>query len=386
MTSDQTNTNADTPVGINPANLRRAENDQPQRSTGAKLGSWALFFALLSVLASAAIGFWSIERSKRLERNAADKVSNVENDSRDLKLQLKAATEQLREVAARQSLAEAKLSDALSQQGQLEKQYQELVRSRSDAQLADIEVSIAGAAQQLQFSGNVRSALLAMQEADSRLERMNQPPLLGVRRLLGKDIERLRQVQVADTMALAMKVDYLIDTVGQMRLISEPAREGVQNGTVVVDGEKPPAVSPPEAVPFFKRLTAASEQGWTGLKREILQLFRVQKLDSSDALLVSPEQAFFIRENLKLRLNSLRGSLVARNQAAVKRDADAATDMLQKYFDKQHSAFVPAQNSLKELGAAPVSVELPNLNETLALVRTLRSKDVTKEANKDTKN
>jgi uroporphyrin-III C-methyltransferase len=354
----------------------------PQRSTGAKLASWALVLALLSVVASALIGFWSIERSKRLERNAADKVSVVENDSRDLKFQLKAATEQLREVAARQSLAEAKLSDALSQQGQLEKQYQELVRSRSDAQLADIEVSIAGAAQQLQFSGNVRSALLAMQDADSRLERMNQPPLLGVRRLLGKDIERLRQVQVADTMVLATKVDYLIDTVPQMRLISEPARDNVQ-GNAVGNSGKPSSTNSTGAAPFFQRLSTASEQGWSGLKREILQLFRVQKLDSNDALLVSPEQAFFIRENLKLRLNSLRGSLMARNQAAVKRDADAAIDMLQKYFDQQHSAYLPAQNSLKELGAAPVSVELPNLNETLALVRTLRSKDVSRDASKD---
>jgi uroporphyrin-III C-methyltransferase len=352
----------------NPASAEPRAAEGP-RSVGTKLASWAFFVALLATAASAAIGFWSIERSKRLERNATEKLLAVETDSRELKLQLKNATEQLREVAARQSLAEAKLSDALSQQGQLEKQYQEIVRSRSDAQLADIEASVAAAAQQLQFSGNVRSTLMSLQEVDSRLERLNQPPLLGVRRLLGKDIDRLRQVQVADTLQLASKVEGLIDSMPQLRLLSEPAQqaEPLDKLGVETDAQKKPLI---------QRLTSASEQGWVGLKRELMQLFRIQKLDSADPLLVSPEQAFFVRENLKLRLNSLRGALVARNQLAVKRDSDAAAELLRKYFDSQQSGFSLAQSTLKELSTAPISVDLPNLNETLALLRTLRTKDV----------
>ncbi len=339
------------------------------RSTGAKIASWSLLAALLALIGSVVVGFWSIERSKKLERIAGEKIASVENDHREMKLQLKNANDQLREVAARQSLSEAKLGDALSQQSQLEKQYQELVRSRSDAQLADIEAGIAGAAQQLQFSGNVSSALVAMQEADSRLERMNQPPLLGVRRLLGKDIERLRQVQVADTALLAGKVDFLIETLPTLRLLSEPAK---------TDPNKPDAAKPAGA-PLIQRLSSASEQGWAGLKRELLNLFRVQKVDSSDALLVSPEQAFFVRENLKLLLTSLRGSVVARNQVSVKRDGEAAQALLNKYFDSQQSGYSVAVSSLKEVSSAPVSVDLPNLNEILALIRTLRTKEVIKD-------
>jgi uncharacterized protein HemX len=355
-------------VGDSPAHA------EPQRRSA--LASWALFFSLLSLAASAVIGFWSIERSKRLERNAAEKVISVETDNRELKLQLKATSEQLREVAARQSLAEAKLSDALAQQGQLEKQYQEMVRSRSDAQLADIEVGLSGAAAQLQFSGNVRSALLSLQEADARLERMNQPPLLGVRRLLGKDIERLRQVQVADTTALAGKVDYLIETVPQMRLLSEPSQTRV--GAQASEGVSAQSTDKP----LIARIGSASERGWEGLKRELLQLFRVQKLDNTDVLLVSPEQAFFVRENIKLRLAALRAAVAARNQPEVKRESGAASAMLQKYFDSQQSGFSVAMTSLNEVGAAPVSVDLPNLNETISLIRSLRTKEILKEPEK----
>ncbi len=338
----------------------------PTSSISSTLASWSLFVAIGALVLSLLASWWSIERSRKIERAAGEKMLAIESENKELRGQVKLMSEQQREIGARQALTETKLSESLTQQSQLEKQYQELARSRSDMQLADVEASIQAASQQLQWGGNVRSALLALQDADTRLERLNQPPLMGVRRLVTRDIERLRQLQGADPVALANKIDAMSESITNWRLLAEPG------GRSRID----PRPSTNNEGPLIERMTRASQIGWSALKEELLQLFRVQKLDQPEALLVSPDQAFFVRENLKLRLNSMRLAALTRNEPVMKTDAKAALAALTAYFDPKQAAVVTAGETLKEITAAKVQIELPTLTDTLNQVRALRSKEV----------
>ena len=329
------------------------------------IASWGVFIALASLVLSIIVAWWGIDHAKRFERTAAAKLLAVETENRDLKALAKTTGDQLREVAARQSIGEAKLADALNQQGALERQYQELSRSRGDAQLIEVESSLSAAVQQIQLSGNIRGALIALQDADARLERMNQPPLLGVRRQIGKDIDRLRQVQVADPVLLTTKIDSLIEGLPKLRLIAQPNPKAPSEATVESKNSRA----------FIDRMTRAGSDGWSALKSEFLQLFRVQKIDTPDALLLSPEQTFFVRENFKLRLNTLRLAVLSRNEKAARADVAAANAIIVQYFDTKQAQVIAAQNELKEIAQAPIAVELPSLTEAQAQVRALRSRD-----------
>ncbi len=338
------------------------------------LASWALFAAILGVLFSIASAWYSQQRANKVEQAALQKLASFEAENKELRNQVKALNEQLREQGARQALAETKLTESLAQQSQLEKRYEELARSRGEIQLSDIEASLNLAAQQLQYAGNIKNALLALQDADARLERMNQPPLIGVRRSLAKDIERLKQRQAVDPMVLAGKVDLMLENLPSWRLISEPAPVRASGAGGASGSESRDEASQKQERNLAVRLSQAGQQGWSALKAELLQIFRVQRVDSGEALLLAPEQAFFVRENMKLRLMSLRLAVLARNESAVSADVAQIEKALKTYFDPRQDTVVTAQQSLQQIREAKLAVDLPSLNETFGLLRSLRGK------------
>ena len=65
------------------------------------------------------------------------------------------------------------------------------------------------------------------------------------------------------------------------------------------------------------------------------QLVRIQIMDKPDVALLSPSQAYFLRENLKLRLLSARHALLARDGPSFKADLDASMDWISRYYDNK---------------------------------------------------
>ena len=96
--------------------------------------------------------------------------------------------------AARQQAAvvEARLADEQGQREALEQLYSDLSRGRDDAVLVEVERLITVAAQELQLSANVATALAALQTADVRLSRSDNARFVPLRRVLARDIERLK--------------------------------------------------------------------------------------------------------------------------------------------------------------------------------------------------
>ena len=54
------------------------------------------------------------------------------------------------------------------------------------------------ASQQLQLAGNVPSALTALQLADAKLQRLDRPQFVPLRRALSRDMDRLKAVPYVD--------------------------------------------------------------------------------------------------------------------------------------------------------------------------------------------
>jgi hypothetical protein len=68
---------------------------------------------------------------------------------------------------AKVGVLEARLAETQSQAVALEAMYQELSSSRDERLLAEVEQAVVIAMQQLQFSGNVEAALIALQGAEA---------------------------------------------------------------------------------------------------------------------------------------------------------------------------------------------------------------------------
>ena len=99
---------------------------------------------------------------------------------------------------------------------------------------------------------------------------------------------------------------------------------------------------------------------------EARSLVRVTSIEHPEAMLVSPEQAYFLRENLKLRLLNARLSLLSRQFDQAQADLQASQSTLDRYFDRGSRRVTTAQDLLRQVSAQSRQVAFPRPDETLA--------------------
>jgi uroporphyrin-3 C-methyltransferase len=331
----------------------RPPPESPQLAKrGSRLGvPGAIAFVLVSLL-FAWQWYDARARIEALRGELAQRVHDSEADSRDARLSAKQAQEAMREALAKVAQLDLRLSEYQNQQAGLETLYQELSRNRDDWVLAEIEQILTIASQQLQLVGNVPAALAALQTVDARLARSARPQFVPLRKALAHDIERLRAAPALDVPGIAVKLDQMIASVDSLPLAQEMRPQ--------------PAAAE----------KAAPEGAWDRLVAEVAgelkQLVRIQRVDGADAALVSPPQAYFLRENLKLRLLNARVSLLARDEAAYRGDLDATQAWLVRYIDTRSGPGASMAAGLKQLRAAGTGPLFPNISESLVAVRSYK--------------
>jgi len=291
------------------------------------------------------------------QEELARRLREIESDAREARSVARQAQEALRDSQGRLAQLEGRLAESQSQQLALEALYQELSRNRDEWQLAEIEQVLAIASQQLQLARNVRAALLALQLADSRLARTDRPQFAPIRRALARDIERLKAAPAVDFAAVTARIDNLIAGIDGLPLAFEERTE------------RAPAAKDPVAAErsFVARLGA---EIWN----EISQLVVVRRMDAVEPPLLPPSQAYFVRENLRLRLLNARASLLARDEAGYREDLRATLAWVQRYFDACSKSTADAASQLKQLSAVSISFEMPTISESLDAVRGYKSR------------
>jgi uroporphyrin-3 C-methyltransferase len=101
---------------------------------------------------------------------------------------------------------------------------------------------------------------------------------------------------------------------------------------------------------------------------EARSLVRVTRIDMPEAMLVAPEQAFFLRENLKLRLLNARLALLSRQFDIAQSDLRDAQSALERYFDRGSRRVTTAIDSVRQITAQARTVTVPRPDATLAAI------------------
>jgi len=266
------------------------------------------------------------------------------------------AQEQERELAARVAVLEARLTELTVQRAQLDELMQSLSRSRDENLVVDIESAIALAQQQAQLTGSIEPLIVALRSAEARLQRSPQTRLAPVQRALARDLARIKSTPVADLPTLLARMDELIRLVDELPLANAVPK--ATRGAAAAAAHAESATAQPPS-PVWQRLLQ-------GLATELQQLVRVSRIDQPEAVLLSPEQSFFLRENLKLLLLNARLGLLARQHEAARADLRKASQALQKYFDPAAPRHRAALQLLQQSLEQSRTLELPRADETLA--------------------
>ncbi|MEO8441087.1 MAG: uroporphyrinogen-III C-methyltransferase [Betaproteobacteria bacterium] len=316
--------------------------------------------AIVAALALVVLGWqWydSRQQINALQHELAQRLTaaDVENrQSRGIAEQVREAT---REAQVKLGVLEAKLQESQNQQIALEALYQELSRSRDESLLADVEQTLLVASQQLQLAGNVKSALIALQAADARLARMDRPQLAGLRKVIARDVERLKLAPYVDVIGFSARIDNLAGLVDSLPLAME-------------------ARAPDAATVAAKGASDTQGNAWlrftSELWRDVRELVRIEKMDRPDVALLTPAQTYFLRENLKLRLLGARLALLAHDEKSFKADLKAVRDWLVRYYDGRNPAVTNAVAAVRQLQGSQISIEVPDVSASLDAVRNYR--------------
>ncbi|WP_295004306.1 uroporphyrinogen-III C-methyltransferase [uncultured Dechloromonas sp.] len=320
--------------------------------------SGRLGLSLAVAVAALALAGWQWFETRQklndLQQEVSRQLGDFDTGHKEERGAQKQTREQLEALQAKLGAFEGRFAEFQAQTEALKTLNQDIARGREEATLLEVEQAITLAGQQLQLAGNVPVAVLALQTADSRLARLDRPAHLPLRKALAKDLERLNALPFVDMPGVSLRLEQLIHGIDKLPLTAY--------GRPVEKSEAQKAVA---AAPWWQR---TGGEVWQELKG----LVRIQRFDREDPALLAPGQGYFLRENLKLRLLNARLALFSRDQWTYRNELKVAQEWLGKHFDANDKAVASAQSTLRQMSAAEINVELPNLNDTQAALRSLR--------------
>ena len=332
----------------------------------------ALGVSLLSLIIAALL--W--QRLGQTQQELARRSQDVSLEVAQARTKVAEAESLVNELQARLSVAELRLSEVSLQRSQLEELMLSLSRSRDDHLVQDLESALRLAQQQTELTGSAQPLISALQAADARIARAAQPRLNPVQRAIARDVDRIQATPVADVPTAVQVLDELVRQVDDWPLLNRvgavpaPVARSESARGPGLSGPSDAAEADGESSGGWTRVTAWWgawwQRAWADLTRSGHELVRVSRIDQPEAALLAPDQAFFLRENLKLQLLNARLSLLARHNASARADLAAVERALDAFFDTGVPAVASARRTMAGLRQELVGHELPRADDTLA--------------------
>ncbi len=291
-----------------------------------------------------------------MREELAKKIAEMNGTAQANAILIAKNQDEVREMSVKVTALESYYAQAQNQRTALEALYNNLSISRDETALADVEQLLLIAGQQLQLSGNVKAALIAMEGADARLQRMERPAFNGLRKSIGQDIDKLRALPRVDVAGISLKINRLLSSVDELPLIDRHR--------------------PSENVADKVAASIVNEAVWKKLLNavwlEVKQLVRIENTGLTQIVLLPPKQEFFLRENLKMRLVSARLALLSRDEGSFRQEIKTAQLWTKRYFDVKSTEGMHMLDELGTLATSSIDIELPDIGSSLQAVRSYR--------------
>lgn len=323
----------------------------------------SVLFALVAAgaLALAAATYFQLSV---LRKDSARRLTDLEQANLRTSETAARADAEARAARERATVLEARVAEEQGQREAMEQLYADLSRGRDEAVTVEVERLVSMAAQELAISGNVATALAALQTADARLARADSPRFLPLRRVIARDIERLKLAPSVDITGIALKIDQIAAGIDGWTLLSDaklpvPSRDTTAEGSAPAQGA---------GTPLWRR--------WLERLRhelgEYRDLVRLRVVDTPESLLLQPQQQQLVRQQIRLRLLNARQALLSRNDRLFRADLAEAQTLITRHVDTRQPAAAGALAQLKQIATTALTVEVPQINDSVAAVRATR--------------
>ncbi|MFO1422238.1 MAG: uroporphyrinogen-III C-methyltransferase [Candidatus Competibacteraceae bacterium] len=222
--------------------------------------------------------------------------------------------------------------------------------------LAEVDYLLRLADAKLKLERNVAAARLALEVAQQRLKAVNENAMASVQTMLGEAIASLRGVKLPDLSALAHKVAEMQKAIGGL-----PLR--ITSGIPDIKNRVKPAAN--------ISISTDTERSWwdrgiEAVGNQFKDIVVIRRVRSDAPPLIAMEEEFFLRQNLRLELESLRTALLRGDAEAYRDSYDLVNRWVETYFDtqdKQVAAFLAELKALQTVEFNPYVPDLTGLNQ-----------------------
>ncbi|MGG4603461.1 uroporphyrinogen-III C-methyltransferase [Paenalcaligenes sp. Me131] len=292
--------------------------------------------------------------------------------------QVQQVQSQLRDLQQKYQQLQRELADSQERTQDLHQAFQTLTDAGGQqALLNDVEHLVNLAQQQLLIGGNVNNAIVSMETAQARLARANRPTLASLQQTINGDLQRLRAITVVDVSSLSRQLDTLQAELNRAVLLAPDAAVEENEDTASEPTIPEPVFT--EETPWWERTAKQSwywvERGWDAVSQDLGDLVSVRRIDDASALLLSPEQADRLRDNLRLRITTARLALMTGQPLVWQSEMNAVLAVLQQRFDVQTGAGAEALQLTRSLLEMPIVTHLPTLDNSLQALESMMQKE-----------
>ena len=351
------------------------------KNSHGKLGLTVLAAAI--VLALVGGGVWYGQQQQKgyvdLERQLQANIQ-ASNKAVDQVQQVQA---QLRELQQNYQQLQRELADSQERTQDLHQAFQTLTDAGGQqALLNDVEHLVNLAQQQLLIGGNVSNAIVSMETAQARLARANRPTLASLQQTINGDLQRLRAINIVDVSSLSRQLDTLLQELNRTVLLAPDIAVEANVNTTQEAAIPEPVFT--EETPWWERSAKQGwywvERGWDALTYDLGELVSVRRIDDASALLLSPEQAERLRDNLRLRITTARLALMTGQPQVWQSEMNAVLAVLQQRFDVQTGPGAEALQLTRNLLETPIVTQLPTLDNSLQALESMMQKEAVDDA------
>jgi len=310
--------------------------------------------ALLTSLIIAAGVFYLWQDHTRMINDLSQQlVQQQQQINKDLKIQ----SGNLSTIEANNHALQTILGGLGQDQKQLSQAFRDLLKAnrhlKQDWLISEAEYLVNLAGQRLGLMRDVKTAISALKAADSRLRETGNPDLIAIRKALAKDINELESIQQADLTGLSLKLNAMLSDIDRLKLLTPKPDESILQ-------EQPKESA---KVTNWKELPAAM---W----RDIKKLIVIREHQDPIKSLLSPEQLFFLSQNLKLQLEQARLAMLSGETQIYIERINTAKTWIDKWFDPQDIKTQKLQAQLDDLLKQNIHPQLPSLRNSFSAFKT----------------
>lgn len=348
-----------------------AERSAPE--SGSRIGLWLSGISLVLAVGLMGGGIWLwVQYQTLLDKQQAVAMQSSES-LRSLGENLEGLTSRIDgEVVARVETLRSEQVAMEQSQNRLRDSVNEVkalaVGDRKPLVLADTEYLLKLANERLTFMFDTETSVTALQSADAGLASLEDPDLIEIRAQIAREIDALRAVPSPDIAGMAVRLAALGDRVDELPL---PGREALRGAD-----EAAPAATGNADRAHDRDWREAADKVMNDLRKLVVVRHRTR--DQHEVL--TPRESYFLRENLRLKLESARLSLLQREGDGYRGDLATARGWVERYFVADSNEVRHMLASIDELAAQPIEVERPNITASLRQVRLLRARLLGEEA------